>query len=375
LANDRQAYYAAGVDGEEGPLVFLRGTTLMAQPFDLVNLTLRGDPVPVAEGVDSFAGANYGLFSISDTGALVYRGGAGPSKMTLAWMDAAGNPAGTIGELGEYANPAISPDGSRIAVGRGPLAVRDIWILDVARGMSSPLTFDRANDDWPIWSPDSKQIVFLSQRNDGLNLYIKPVDGSAEERLVSVTPAGPPTSWSKDGHYLLFGPGSFTGGGDISALPDPRRDGGNLTPLTVLKTQSQEGLAQFSPDATWIAYSSSELGVPNIWVRRFSPTPGTEAGGPKWQVSSASGLYPRWSRDGKQLFYVTLDFQVMVVDVDTRKSFEYGTPRRLFPAPPPLLNVGWDLAPDGKRFLFVTAGDSRPAPFTVVLNWSAALKR
>src|SRR5262249_18433198 len=128
LATNRQAYYAPAPNGSMGHLIFLRDLSLMAQPFDLDRLEFRGDAVPIADGGDSFPGNTYGLFSVSDTGALVYRVGTG-GKLTMTWLDQNGNPAGTIGESGDYANPALSPDQTRIAVALGPPSGRDIWIM------------------------------------------------------------------------------------------------------------------------------------------------------------------------------------------------------------------------------------------------------
>src|SRR5262249_15629440 len=126
LATNREAYYAPAPNGGQGHLIFLRENTLMAQPFDPGKLQLSGDPASIADGIDSFAQVNYGLFSVSDTGVLVYRTGAG-AKVLPAWFDQNGNQTGTLGEAGEYANPAVSPDGTRVAVAIGSPGSRDIW--------------------------------------------------------------------------------------------------------------------------------------------------------------------------------------------------------------------------------------------------------
>ncbi|HXP87395.1 MAG TPA: protein kinase [Bryobacteraceae bacterium] len=373
LATNRQAYYAASPKGGAGHLIFLRDTTLMAQPFDPGKMELSGDPVPIAEGVDSFPGAFYGLFSVSHTGALVYRRGGGV-KTSLNWVDANGNPAGTLGEPGEYANPAISPDGTRIAVAKGPVQSRDIWIVDVARGTSTRFTFDPARDDFPVWSPDGKNIVFASTRSGQAKLYIKPADGSGEERMLGEQ-TGTPTSWSKDGRFMLFTSVGPKTANDIWVLPDPGRASPASKPTPFLATQFSEGFAQFSPDGRWIAYTSNESSAADVFVRPFS-SDASGGGGAKWLVSKSSGVYPRWRSDGKQLFYSTISLDFMAVDIDTSKGFQAGTPRRLFATPPPMLNIDWDIAPDGKRFLFVTTPNAgRPEPFTVVLNWEAGFNR
>ena len=155
LASDRQAYYAPAPGGGTGHLIFMRGATLMAQPFDPNKMTLSGEPAAIADGVDSFAARIVGLFSVSNTGTLVYRRRHGP-RTVLTWFDQQGNPAGTLGDPGDYASPAISPDGSRVAVAMGPEANRDIWILDVARGTSTRFTFDPAPTIIPPGRPTAR---------------------------------------------------------------------------------------------------------------------------------------------------------------------------------------------------------------------------
>jgi Tol biopolymer transport system component/tRNA A-37 threonylcarbamoyl transferase component Bud32 len=377
LATNRQAYFAASLAGGPGHLVFLRDTTLMAQLFDPVRLTLNGNAVPIGEGVDSFPNVFYGLFAVSDNGTLVYRQGAG-AALALTWFDQNGKLTGVIGEPADgYGNAVVSPDQRRVAVSRGPAGARDIWIVDIARGSSTRFTFDPANDDNPVWSPDGTDVVFASNRSGQQKLYIKPSDGSGEERLLIDQP-GVPTSWSKDGRFLLFTSGTPKTAADLWALPDPRRVSADAKPIVVLQTPFAETAAQFSPDGRWIAYISNESSPNDVYVRAFSPTGTTTAAGAKWLISGGglNGVV-RWSPDGRRLIYANATtFDLLAVDVDTSKGFQAGTPRRLFRAPPPLLNVGWNLTPDGQRFIFVTTPDGgKPTPFTVVLNWAAALRR
>jgi serine/threonine-protein kinase len=154
-------------------------------------------------------------------------------------------------------------------------------------------------------------------------------------------------------------------------LPFP----GDTKPISLLKTEFNEAGAVVSPDGRWLAYVSQESGGAEIYVRPF--TPDAPAGtGAKWLVSKGGGFTARWRPDGKQLLYLTPTVQVMAVDIDTGKGFQYGTPRRMFVAPVQAIATGWDLSPDGKRFLFVAPpGSARVIPFTLVLNWAAGLKK
>ncbi len=300
LATDRQAYYAAAPGGAEH-LIFLRGTTLMAQPFDPSKMALSGEPIAIADGVDSFSATNHGLFSVSDTGTLVYRGGSGPQTM-LTWFDQQGNPSGTVGDPGEYVFPAISPDGRRVAVAKGVQSNRDIWILDVARGSSTRFTFDPGRDDTPAWSPDGKNIAFASNRDGQMNLYIKPADGSGEEKLLLKTDEYKIVQqWTKDGRFVLFDSTGPKTEQDIWALPFPE----GAKPISLVKTQFIEYRERLSPDGRWLAYMSNESGANEIYVRPF--TPEAPAGtGAKWLVSKGGGVRNIWRPDSKQLFYLSL---------------------------------------------------------------------
>jgi Tol biopolymer transport system component len=346
----------------------------MAQPFDPGKMIFSGEPIAIADGVDSFTATNHGLFSVSDNGTLVFRSGSGPQTL-LTWFDQQGNPTGTLGDPGDYSSPAISPDGSRVAVAAGPPVTRDIWILDVARGSSTRFTFDPARDDYPAWSPDGKNIAFTSNRSGQMDLYIKPADGSGEEKLLLHTDE-PKTveHWTKDGHFLLFDSNGPKTAADMWALPFSPQSG-EPKPVLLLQTQFNEGRARVSPDGRWLAYVSTESGAAEVYVRPF--TPDAPAGtGAKWLVSKGGGVRMIWRPDGKELFYLTSTGPAMAVDIDTSKGFQSGTPRRMFAGPTGASNTNWDLSPDGKRFLFVAPpGAGRVIPFTVIVNWAAGLKK
>ncbi len=376
MLTDRQAIYTASVTGDIGKLLFLRDTTLFAQPFAPNRLQLSGEAVPVTDQVGSFGPANAGLFSVSESGVLTYRVGAGSALSRLTWFDLLGNPVGTIGDQGSYVRPAISPDGARVVATQfdDQSGRSNIWVLDASSGNSTRLTFGAGRDDYAVWSPDSKTIIFASNRTGHLDLYQKPADGSGDEELILKSGEDKlPSSWSRIGpyEYLLYTNVTAKTQEDIWVLP---LSGSNAkTPVALLQTSFREGNALFSPDGRFIAYMSTESGNLDVYVRPFTPDkPGDFVSGGKWMISKGGGSNPRWHRDGKELFFWN-QFQQFVVDVSTDKAFHAEVPRRLFGV---RAVASPDVAADGKRFLYpVPEGTNFQSPFTVVLNWQAVLKK
>ena len=374
LLSDRQAMYAASPPNTSGRLLFLRDTTLFAQPFDPTRLELSGEPVPVTDQVGSFAAATAGLFSVSEAGVLAYRVGPGGDQRVLTWFDPDGKPLGTAGEKGSYMRPAISPDGMRIAVTvfERENGNSNIWVMDLGSGRSTKITFNAGRNDYPVWSPDGKTIAFASNRSGHLDIYEKNADGSGEEKaLLSSDEDKQPTSWSQDNRFLLYDINDAQQtAGDVWVLPLE----GDRKPYRILGTKFGEALGQFSPDGHWIAYVSDESGTPEIYVRPFSSEKSADAvSGGKWTISKGGGFQPRWRTDGKELFYYSPALQQMAVDVIASPTFVPGTPKRLFGIP--LLSPG-DVTGDGKRFIYPTPeGSNAPSPFIVVTNWQAGLKK
>jgi eukaryotic-like serine/threonine-protein kinase len=246
-------------------------------------------------------------------------------------------------------------------------------VLDTARGTSTKVTFDTGSNRNPVWSPDGKNIVFASNRAGRLDLYQKNADGSGEEQLLLKSDDDKqPTSWSRDGRFILYANIDPKTLADIWVLPL-----GDRKPFIFLRTERQEGAGRFSPDARWIAYLSDESGNPGVYVRPFSPDKGAEsASGGKWLLStnSVSPVPPRWRGDGKELFYLSQSLQQMAVSVSVEGTFHADVPKPLFVALP--LVTASDGTADGQRFLFaVPEGINTGTPFTVVTNWQAALKK
>jgi Tol biopolymer transport system component len=209
-----------------------------------------------------------------------------------------------------------------------------------------------------------------------MDLYLKGADGSGEERLVFKSELDKrPTSWSKDGRFLLFQSADPKTRDDIWVLPDPSGSAGNAKPVPYLRTEFEEGLGTFSPDGRWIAYLSAETGAGEAYVRPFYPDKIAEsAAGGRWLLSKgAFPQLPRWRSDGGELFYRAPTLQVMAVEVHTTKAFEPRPARPLFSTP---LQFPGDVTADGKQFLYpAPEGSNAPSPFTVVTNWQAVLKK
>jgi Tol biopolymer transport system component/predicted Ser/Thr protein kinase len=369
LADLSNAVYAAGPDGSnDGHVLFRRQTTLMAQGFDAEKRELRGDPFPVAEQVD-VTNVYYGIFSVSDAGTLAYRAGVAGVDTVLTWFDRDGKQTGVLGTPGPYGNVAISPDGKRVAVDRseGAGSNVDVWVLDNDRGTASRLTFGPQIEAGPVWSPDGAQIAYTAVREGRPRLFRKSSTGlGQEEQLVQIESAGEaPRDWSRDGRWLLceaFAPSRT----DLWLVPLA----GDAEPVPFAKSEFNDSAGKFSPDGKWVAYQSDETGRFEVYVQPAPPT------GAKFQVSNTGGAQPRWRRDGKELYYLTLDQRLMVVELRTAAVFQTGAPRALFqlrtlPGSFTLPHL-YDVTADGKRFLVNTLQEAAAqAPVSVVVNWAA----
>jgi eukaryotic-like serine/threonine-protein kinase len=376
LGTELAPEYAASAGAGPGYLLFVRDRALLAQPFDPDRLQLSGGPVEIADPVGTFL--ERGLFSVSANGVLAYRTGGGDFSQ-LAWFDRQGKVQGTPTKLqGASIDMALSPDGGRIALVE-PEPNFALWLHDFSRGTTTRFTFGSPLAYAAVWSPDGNTIVFSSMRSGVLNLYQRPANGAKDEEVLLKSPESVlATSWSHDGRFLLYTAFDAKTKSDIWVLP--LQDGGK--PFPYLRTEFNEDHGQFSPDGRWVAYQSDESGRQEIYVRPFSPSSsgvGASAVG-KWQISTDGGSDPSWRGDGKELYYLSPDRKLMAVEVVADPIFHAGVPKALFQAPRASLNVGtlrgWDVTSDGARFLFATpATEIAQAPFTVELNWQAALKK
>jgi serine/threonine protein kinase len=369
--------YVPSSDPDSGHVLFLRQGTLMAQPFDARRLQPFGEVVPIAEHVGSYI--DYGLFSASSNGVLVYRSAVGHDYQ-LTWFDRQGKVLATVAEPGPYNSMALSPDERRVAVSltnRENTPNWDVWLLDLGRNTSTRLTYDQARATFPVWSADGSSVIFDSTHEGEMNLYLKLASGAGGEQLLLKSTAEYKndkfaTSLSQDGRFLLYTVEDPETKGDVWVLPLQ----GDRKPIPFLRTKFNEGSGQFAPDGHWVAYTSDESGRDEIYVREFSPGPaqGPWKAGGKWLISKGGGTDPRWRGDGKELFYVGSDGKLMSVDISAKPIFRAGAPRPLFQLPPGF--IGGDVTADGRRFLIgVPVTQSVSVPFTVVLNWQTTLKK
>jgi Tol biopolymer transport system component len=370
LTTDFKAVYA-----DPGYLLFVRGESLLAQPFDAGRLWLHGEPVVVADRIWVARGAAQASFSVSPTGALVYVNAALWNQQ-LRWIDRAGRSLGTIGSPDRYFDvvPQISPDGSRIAIARGPLESQDLWVVNLVQATEQRLTFDPGSGE-PIWSSDGRAILFQSNRAaKGLGLYLKNAGGAGAAESVEVIARDSHLwDWSRDGRFIVYSSIGAQRAADLWVLPLV----GDRTPFPFSESSVNKTQAQIAPNGRWLAYTSYESGKDEVYIQSF-PAPGS-----KRQVSLAGGMQPRWRRDGLELFYMGGDQALMAVPVTmTEGTFDAGRPSPLFrtrivPQGSQSLwfDTMYDVTPDGQRFLILGPPEDPGPSFTIVLNWLEALKK
>ena len=374
---------SSGVYVQTGHLVYSNDEgAVFAAPFDRDHLELTGTPIALGEQLAISTGIQ--LFRVSRSGMLVMSvGGRNVTGRTfgMMWVDRSGRETpvdtGWTFQLTSLANNhgwALSPDGSRVAIGLSTGAGDDIWVKPLPKGAPYRVTFDPQSDARPRWTSDGRYVSFVGVRTPG-GLYLHRADGAGSDSLLfkGVIDEGMVTP---DNRWIVLRQGSVgqvAGGRNITGL----RVGMDTVPVPVLATPFDEEAIALSPDGNWMAYQSDETGRTEVFVRPF---PNTDAG--KKQVSSGGGLAPLWSRTGKELFYLSSDNNMMAAPVTTGATIDAGEPKVLFHVPAELLGAEalyytpWDVARDG-RFLMVrmVGGDAGQAGALVVVeNWLSELK-
>ncbi len=342
-----------------GHLVYARNETLFVAPFDRSRQEVTGPSLPVLDGVYTST-FRIPYFAVSDTGMLMYV----PARAddALVWVDRGGVSTPAAVERERYEHPRVSPDGRRIAIDFGPGDNRQIWILDTARGVRTPLTTEGSNF-LPIWTRDGSRVVFGSLRTGQWELFSKSADGSGDAQMLLEAPH-------------MQAPGSFAPDGTLAYYeihPQTSRDlwtlapGGDPQPFLV--TPFNEAQPSFSPDGHWIAYSSDRSGRTEVYMRPF---PGLE---PSYLISTEGGVAPMWGPDGDVVFYRRGE-QFLSVAVQTEPTPEFGVPSVVFEGAYDLTLAGdlhYGATPDRERFLMVT--EDSATTLRLVLNWFVDVER
>ena len=359
-----------------GHLVYAAGDGLRAVRFDAERLEASGSPVSVVDGVSTKA-SGAASFSLSDNGTLAYVPDAvgTMAARTLVWVDREGREVALAAPPAPYESPRISPDGLYVAVEERRPANSDVMVYDLERETPTRLTFDPANDGWPIWSPDGQRVAFASFRAGAANIFSKSADGTGQTEQLTTTDNGlVPESWSADGQTLVAMNAAGVRGADLQSVSlgtENRVD-------SLIGGDGSQVYADLSPDGRWVAYISDASGQFEVYVRPF---PNVDDG--FWQVSRDGGQDPVWARSGRELFFRGLAGEMRVVSVEMDPSFTFGNPEVLFQAPYRLGAAGrarpWDVAPDGDRFLMIkdaSSGDGAAAEphIVVVQHWIEELK-
>jgi len=366
---------ASNVIYASGYLLYIRGTVLVAQPFDAGSLKATGPAVPLVDDARMDKRFSRGVFAASTNGVIVCMTANSEARSQLRWLDRAGRPAGDVGEPAGYTyggTPNISPDGltAVLPIANPDRGTSDIWLVDLASGRRRKLTVDTNDHPAARWLPDGKSVVATSNHKDGGGLDVISIDGTGTRTIVTMSDANgfawPSSAW---GDRFLYTPQPrTTPGANTDVLVVSLSGNGGSEPF--IATKANEALAQFSPHGRWVAYQSDETGRPEVFVAAF-PQPGG-----RWQVSQGGGSEPRWSRDGRELFFIDPENNLVAVEVDpTAAGFQAGASRTLFQVHGAGGERRYDVAPGGDRFLVTVPPEADLASsVTLITDWTRKMR-
>ncbi len=285
-----------------------------------------------------------------------------PQHVKLEWWDPSGHPAGLVVDDLAGTNGSVSPDRQKLVY--AAFDPQDLFVRDLATGVSTRLTFEKRATNGVVWSADSRRIAYPRlMGNQGFEIFVKAVDGGGADSLLFRGPGlfANPTSWSKDGRWLLAQVSDSAGHYDLWKIPMA----GQGAPSPYQRTPGEEQVGSFSPDGNWVAYVVDEGGQTSVYVQSF-PDPGS-----KYQVDVPNPIFCQWL-DGDQLLVAGRDGAATLVPVSTTGGFHAGAARKLF-----MISGGrfiTDVLHDGSRFLAATPlPASEPAHFEAILDWPALL--
>ena len=380
VSAEASAAYAPQPGGQRGFLLFVYGSALLAQPFDPRGLDLGGERSVVVPKILFRIG--HADFSVSESGVLAYRAGTLANRQ-LAWFDREGRLLENVGSPNDYYSWSLSPDEKRVAmmISDPSGAGSSIWIMELASGASSRLTTGSGFAFTPVWSPDGDAVMFATGTEQEASLQRQPLNARVSVNMLESKGPKFLSDWSSDGRFVSY----FTPWPDWKKLnlflADIAQPAGNENPRRAWPSDYSEAGGFFSPSGGgraphWIAYTSDETGRDEVYVRTFP------AADQKWLISTAGGWQPHWRRDGKELFYVTLDGALMALDVKDGSTFQTRPPHSLFQTsiqpwegPPEIPTSSYAVSKDGRRFLINGTVDGATAPsITIATHWLASLR-
>jgi eukaryotic-like serine/threonine-protein kinase len=364
LPSRTQAQYVSGY------LLYYAGTALLAQRFQPTTSALERDPVTLAAGVQMDPMIWRATFSASEAGPLVYQSGTAGGGSDLLWYDRSGKIVGRIGGHDHYGDFFLSADHRRVVVALGD-PEPDLWMLDMASGRPTRLTFGEGAHASPVWSPDGQRIAFAWRRKTagqssrtGVSLYVRGVAGTEAPETIIEAPAGSsalPLAWSPDGRYIAY----FDQSGSRARL--------SVVPLfgdrkPMVAAEESAGQASLSPDGRWLAYDTIIGGKMEVFVTLFPRGQG------RWQVSQDGGLAPFWSDAGNELFFLGSNNMLHAAAVESKgQEFRIRDDRVLFRVFAAGITQPFRVTQRGQRILANTLPMDPTVPFTVVVNWTSLL--
>ena len=359
----------AGGSFSDGQLLFTKESTLYAQPLDLGSFSLSGSPRPIADGVVVDLGVWHATFSSSGNGFLIFQKGAAMAQSRMEWVDRSGKHLSFVGDKDVFLGPRLSKDGRRLLVGLGD-PTHDVWAFNSSGPDKTRLTFDGDVVAEPVWSPDSTRFAVVHGLPNSISrVVVRPASGSGDSvNVKEVHYNFAVTDWSPDGRYLL----TESADGNLDMIPlNPSEQPRRL--FTPTNTTGPGSSGQFSPDGRFVAVTMVLHTGPEVFILPAS------GGNGMWQVSTGGGKWTRWSRDGKQLYFISMRNEMIVVDIhENGDGVDVGHPTVLFTFRPSLRvyrqgMIGFDVSADGQKFLLVVAADENTRPLTLLQNWPSLL--
>jgi eukaryotic-like serine/threonine-protein kinase len=344
---------------------------LQAAPFDAKNGRLRKSLVTVEEGLAIWT-AMLPVFAVSGEGTLAYQPAPSPGQVVRVQRER-GEESVLDGDWsGRFLTPALSPDGSRLAIAVSRGGRSELWARELATGLLTRLSSGGTENYRPGWSPDGREVIFTSDQNGKRTTFRVPADGSSPPtRLLELRFTVDEAGYSRDGRWIVFRAGSG-GGRDIYAY---RVGGGSDSLHPLVTSQAEEFSPTLSPDGRWLAYAAEETGRTEVYVRPFPNT-----GSAKYAVSRNGGSEPVWAPSGRELFFRDGNGDLVAAELAPGEELRVVRLRPLFSARAYVADNrhrGYDVAPDGNSFIFVRAPGllSGSTHVVMTLNWFEELRR